>query len=349
MNKLSGLLKRISIQSYRKKFQSLKIQRKILIQVAPGQSRLRIDKYLAQHIENSSRTKIKNAINENLVSVNGSKVKANYLVSGGDVIDITLPQIPQKEDVKPENIPLDILYEDNYLMIINKPAGMVTHPAYKNYSGTLVNALMYYLGGKLTGFTESSGDIGKERAGIVHRLDKMTSGILVTAKDEQTQRKLSKLFSSHNIEREYNAVVWGHLKSRSGIIDKPIGRDPRDRKKFTVNEKGKNAVTEYKVIKEFDFTSLVKLKLHTGRTHQIRVHLHSIGHPVFGDPEYDGRKPHGVQLNSKLKQRINNLLELMPRQALHARILGFTHPVTGKYLRFESELPQDMKSLIEKL
>jgi 23S rRNA pseudouridine1911/1915/1917 synthase len=324
----------------------------MLFHVPAGQAKIRIDKYLANHIENSSRTKIKNAIGEGCVEVNGRKVKANYVVLPNDTIDITLPYLPAKEDVKPENISLDVLYEDDYLMIINKPAGMVTHPAYKNYSGTLVNALLYYMGENADKLPKLNGDEeegGMERAGIVHRLDKLTSGLLVVAKDEDTQRKLSKMFSKHNIEREYWAVVWGHFKNKKEVIEKSLGRNPRDRKKFSVSEKGKHAVTEYKVIKEFDFTSLIKLKLHTGRTHQIRVHMHSIGHPVFGDPDYDGTKPHGVQLSSNLKHRINNLLELMPRQALHAKVLGFTHPITGKSLRLESDLPEDMQELIKNL
>lgn len=330
----------------------VKIQRKMLIEVPAGQSKIRIDKYLAMHIENSSRTKIKNAIGEGCVEVNGKITKANYVVQPNDVIDITLPYLPAKEDVKPENIPLDILYEDNYLMIVNKPAGMVTHPAYKNYSGTLVNALMYYMGDNAAQLPRLNGDEdngGDERAGIVHRLDKLTSGIMVVAKDEDTQRKLSKLFSKHDIEREYHAVVWGHFKQKKGVIEKPLGRNPKDRKKFAVVEGGKHAITEYEVIKEFDFTSLVKLRLHTGRTHQIRVHMYSMGHPVFGDPDYEGTRPHGLQMTSKLQQRINNLLEMMPRQALHAKVLGFTHPINHKFIRFESDLPDDMKALIEKL
>lgn len=324
----------------------------MLVQVPAGQSKIRIDKYLVNHIENSSRTKIKNAMTDGCVEVNGKKIKANYVVQPNDSIEITLPYLPDKEDVKPENIPLDILYEDNYLMIVNKPAGMVTHPAYKNYSGTLVNALMYYMGdsaGKLPKLNGDEDEGGDERAGIVHRLDKHTSGIMVVAKDEDTQRKLSKLFSRHDIEREYHAIVWGHFKTKKGRIEKPLGRNPKDRKKFAIIETGKNAITDYEVIKEFDFTSLVSLRLHTGRTHQIRVHMHSMGHPVFGDTEYDGTTPHGIQLSSNIKARINNLLELMPRQALHAKVLGFTHPITNKLLRFESDLPDDMKKLIKKL
>jgi 23S rRNA pseudouridine1911/1915/1917 synthase len=183
----------------------------------------------------------------------------------------------------------------------------------------------------------------------VHRLDKLTSGILVVAKDEDTQRRLSKLFQKHAIEREYWAIVWGHFKNKKGVVEKALGRNPKDRKKFSVTEKGKHAITEYEVIKEFDFTSLIKLKLHTGRTHQIRVHMHSMNHPVFGDPDYEGTRPHGIQLTSNLKQRINNLLEMMPRQALHAKVLGFTHPITGEKLHFESDLPDDMKELVKKL
>lgn len=330
----------------------MKIQRKMVLQVPAGQSKIRIDKYLANHIENSSRTKIKNAMNEGFVEVNSKKVKANYVVQPNDNIEIILPYLPDKEDVKPENIPLDILYEDNYLMIVNKPAGMVTHPAYKNYSGTLVNALMFYMGDSAAKLPRLNGDEdegGDERAGIVHRLDKQTSGIMVVAKDEDTQRRLSKLFSRHDIEREYQAIVWGHFKTKKGRIEKPLGRNPKDRKKFAIIEGGKNAITDYEVVKEYDFTSLVKLRLHTGRTHQIRVHMYSTGHPVFGDTEYSGTEPHGIQLTSNLKHRINNLLELMPRQALHAKVLGFTHPITGKPLRFESDLPDDMKKLIKKL
>ncbi|MBE2228073.1 MAG: RluA family pseudouridine synthase [Ignavibacteria bacterium] len=324
----------------------------MLVQVPAGQSKIRIDKYLANHIENSSRTKIKNAMTDGCVEVNGKKIKANYVVQPNDSIEITLPYLPDKEDVKPENIPLDILYEDNCLMIVNKPAGMVTHPAYKNYSGTLVNALMYYMGeaaAKLPRLNGEDDDGGDERAGIVHRLDKHTSGIMVVAKDEDTQRKLSRLFSRHDIEREYHAIVWGHFKTKNGRIEKPLGRNPKDRKKFAVVDGGKNAITDYEVVKEYDFTSLVSLRLHTGRTHQIRVHLSSMGHPVFGDIDYGGTEPHGIQLSSNLKHRINNLLELMPRQALHAKVLGFTHPITNKPIRFESDLPDDMKKLIKKL
>jgi 23S rRNA pseudouridine1911/1915/1917 synthase len=320
--------------------------------VPAGQKKLRIDKYLALHIENSSRTKIQKAIDEGCVAVNSKIIRSNYLVTPGDTIDITLPNVPPKKDVLPEDIPLEIAYEDDNLIVVNKPSGMVTHPAYKNDSSTLVNALLFHISkSPLQGKNETSLSAlnGPERAGIVHRLDKNTSGLLVIAKDEDTHRKLSKLFSKHDIEREYWAVVWGKFSNPKGTIEKSLGRSHKDRKKVVVREDGKHAVTEYEVIKHFDFLTLIKLSLHTGRTHQIRVHMHSIGHPVFGDPDYEGRKPHGVQLTNKTKEQIKELLELIPRQALHAKVLGFVHPQTGEKMRFESELPEDIKKLIAQL
>ena len=314
--------------------------------VPQGQRKLRIDKYLALHIENSSRTKIQKAIDDGCVIVNSKKIKSNYIIQPGDEINITLPDVPEKKDILPEDIPLDIIYEDNHLIVVNKPSGMVTHPAYKNDSSTLVNALLYHISKNNGGL---SGLNGPERAGVVHRLDKNTSGILVIAKDEDTHRKLSRLFSVHNIEREYWAVVWGRFTKPKGIIEKSLGRSQKDRKKVIVRSDGKHAVTEYEVIKQFEFLSLIKLTLHTGRTHQIRVHMHSIGHPVFGDPDYEGRKPHAVKLTNKLKEQIKELLELIDRQALHAKVLGFIHPQTGEKMRFESELPTDMKSLLDQL
>lgn len=322
----------------------------MLIEVAPGQGKIRIDKYLAMHVENSSRTKIKFAVKDGLVLVNQKPIKANYIVMPNDVIDISLPNMWEKTEVIAEDLKLEILFEDEYLMIVNKPAGMVTHPAFKNYTGTLVNGLMYYMENLQQVKGGLSALNGLDRAGIVHRLDKNTSGILVVAKDEITHMKLSNLFSKHDIEREYWAIVWGHFKEKKGTIEKSLGRNPKDRKFFVINDKGKHAITNYEVIKEFEFTSLIKLNLQTGRTHQIRVHMRSMGHPVFGDPEYDGKKPHGLsQLTAKLKAQINNMLEIMPRQALHAKVLGFKHPITGEHIRLESDLPEDMNLLIEKL
>jgi len=311
--------------------------------------RQRIDKYISQFIENTSRTKVQKAIDLGYVTVNGDIIKSNYLVRPDDEIEIEL-EIPDKKDVLPENIPLDITFEDKYLMIVNKPPGMVVHPAYKNYSGTLVNAIMYYAKQKNDSLSNLN---GFERAGIVHRLDKDTSGLIVIAKDEVTHRKLSEQFFHHTIEREYNAIIWGKLKNKKGEIKNKLGRDKRDRKKVAVlkedDESGKLAITNYEVIAEYDFLSLVKLNLQTGRTHQIRVHLSNIDHPVFGDETYGGREPRSVNLTSNMKAQIKNLLELIPRQALHAKVIGFIHPFTSENLRFESELPDDMKNILEKI
>ncbi len=309
----------------------------------------RIDKYISNFIENASRTKVQKAIDLGYVTVNGEPVKSNYLVKPEDEIEIEL-EYPDKQDVVPENIPLDIVFEDSYLMIINKPPGMVVHPAYKNYSGTLVNAVMYYALQKNDSLSSLN---GFERAGIVHRLDKDTSGLIVVAKDEVTHRKLSEQFFHHSIKREYNALVWGKLKKKKGEILNKLGRDKRDRKKVAVLKDdditGKTAITNYEVLAEYDFLSLVKLNLKTGRTHQIRVHLANLGHPVFGDETYGGREPHSVNLTSNMKAQIRNLLEIMPRQSLHARLLGFIHPHTKEEILLESELPADMKNIILKL
>lgn len=325
------------------------MQKNYKLSVPDIKERTRLDKYITRFIENASRTKVQKCINLGNVLVNGNFVKSNYLLRPFDEIEIELP-VPEKQDILPEDIPLNIIFEDEYLLIVNKPAGMVTHPAYKNYTGTLVNAVMYYSTQKNESLSSLN---GFERAGIVHRLDKDTSGLLVIAKDENTHRLLSQQFFKHTIEREYNAIIWGTMKEKSGTIECRLGRDKRDRKKVAVitdeDSFGKLAITDYRVIEEFEFLSLIKLILKTGRTHQIRVHLSSIGHPVFGDETYGGRTPHSVNLTSNIKSRINNLLDEMPRQALHARVLGFIHPITKEKMRFESELPEDMRNIIEKI
>lgn len=308
----------------------------------------RIDKYIASFVENASRTKVQKAINLGQVTVNGELVKSNYIVKPEDEIDIEL-QVEEHGDILPENIPLNIAYEDEYLLVINKPAGMVVHPAYKNWNGTLVNAVMYYAQQKNDKLSSLN---GFERAGIVHRLDKDTSGLLVVAKDEVTHRKLAEQFFHHTIEREYNAIVWGKFKEPKGTIDERIGHDRRDRKKYMVvkdEELGKHAITNYEVLEEYDFLSLIKLNLKTGRTHQIRVHMSYMKHSVFGDELYGGREAVGIQSTSNLKSRIKNLLEIMPRQALHARVLGFFHPIKKEQMRFEAELPEDMKAVLGKV
>ncbi len=317
------------------------------IKVQPAQRRERIDKYLANCVENASRNRIQQLIENNCVKVNGNLIDKNYKVLPNDEIEIRIPITPRPENPEPENIPIEIIYEDDFLAIVNKPAGMVVHPAFGNYTGTLVNALLYHLSD-----VENEEFTDKSRPGIVHRIDKDTSGILLIAKDPDIHHKLAIQFAHHTIEREYWAIAWGIFKDKEGTIIKNITRSKKDRKIFTITDnpnEGKHAVTHYKVIEEFDFASLLKLKLETGRTHQIRVHLNSINHPIFGDETYNGRKIHyGADL-PKMKSRVDNLLSIMKRQALHAKTLGFTHPVTNEFMKFESDLPHDFNLLLEEL
>jgi 23S rRNA pseudouridine1911/1915/1917 synthase len=320
----------------------------IHITVPAGKKKERIDVFLTHQIENASRSKVQQAIRNGKVLIDGKTVKPNHILSPGEQITVSLPKQAQPEAV-PENIPLDIVYDDDSLIIINKQAGMVTHPAQGNYSGTLVNALLSYLRTKQKS-PDSLADIGDPlRPGIIHRLDKDTSGLLVIAKDETAHRFIANQFSRRSIDREYWALVWGVLKEPTGTIEANLGRSVSDRKKISVREDGKHAVTSYEVIEEYDNISLVKLKLYTGRTHQIRVHCASIHHPVFGDPTYGGRRIVYGGVTPRRKAFIANLLELMPRQALHAKTLGFVHPVSREKVNFDSELPDDMKAVIERL
>jgi 23S rRNA pseudouridine1911/1915/1917 synthase len=309
--------------------------------ITHGQQPERIDIYLSHSIENVSRTKIQKAIDADSVWVNGKTTKASYLVQPGDVIAIEFPRTP-KQDAIPEDIPLDIVYEDDDLLIVNKPPGMSVHPGHGIYSGTLVNALLYHC----NVLANASDPI---RPGIVHRIDKDTSGLLVAAKNDHAHRFLARQFMKKTTLREYWAIAWGIMKKPSGLLEGNIGRDPRDRKKFCVIKTGKPAVTEYEVIEEFEFLSLLKLHLQTGRTHQIRVHLSTINHPIFGDATYGGRNIVYGGNASKYRQHVENLLEIMPRQALHAKTLGFVHPTTKEKVFFNSELPADMKKLIKQL
>lgn len=318
------------------------------IVVPPGKVRERIDVYLTHHVENATRTKVQEAIDAGYVLVNGKNVRSSYKIAPGDVIHISLPK-PPPPDVVPENIPLEIAYEDNHLLVVNKPAGMVTHPAYAHYTGTLVNALLYHCKNTLSTLNDVT------RPGIVHRLDKDTSGLMVIAKTDAVHAQLAKQFSSRTTNREYWAIVWGrfsdgknaHLKK--GVIEASLGRSKSDRKKIAVSDTGKEAVTEYQVIEEFDFLSLIRLKLRTGRTHQIRVHLHHIGHPVFGDPTYGGRRIAWGGTDKKKKERVHELLTIVDRQALHAKTIGFTHPVTKEKMKFDSQLPDDMQQILSLL
>jgi len=314
---------------------------KVRIDVPPKQSKQRIDVYLTHHIQNATRNKVRTGIDEGRVLVDGKKVKASHLVAPGEVIEITFHRPPRVE-AKAEDIPLEIVFEDDQLLIVNKPAGMVTHPAYGNYSGTLVNALLYHCNSLSSVNTEL-------RPGIVHRLDKDTTGLMVVAKNDVAHHLLAKQFSRRTIDREYWAIVWGKFKQRKGTIDATLGRSKRDRKKVAVTAEGKNAITDYEVIQEFEYLSLVRLKLRTGRTHQIRVHLAHIGHPVFGDPTYAGRSNTWGGLEGKKALQAQNLLKLIVRQALHAKTIGFVHPATKETVRFDSELPADMQEVLNRL
>jgi len=318
-------------------------RKKINLKVEEGKTKERLDVYLTNSIERITRSKVQKLIKSGLVFVNGKQAKSNYLVLPGDEIEVEIPIMPRPEKPEAEAIPLEIIYEDEFLLVVNKPAGMVVHPAYGNYTGTLVNALIHH--------TNSLSNINTaERPGIVHRLDKETSGLLLVAKNNWTHAMLAKQFYNHTIRREYWAVCWGHLPRRKGEIVANILRSKKDRKIFTVSEtEGKFAHTIYEVLEEFEFTSLVKLTLKTGRTHQIRVHLSSIKHPVFGDPAYGGRRIVYGGSSAKFKNRVNNLLEIIPRQALHAKTVGFLHPDKEEFLFFDSPLPEDMKILLEKL
>ncbi|MBN1300858.1 MAG: RluA family pseudouridine synthase [Melioribacteraceae bacterium] len=318
-------------------------EKKLRFVITEGKKKERIDTYLAKTIERSTRSKVQKLIKKNLVQVNGKVIKANYLVVPDDVIDVTIPHLPRPESAEPEDIPLDIVFEDEDIIIINKPPGLVVHPAIGNHTGTLVNALLHHTN-KLSHLNTPG------RAGIVHRIDKDTSGLLLIAKDEWIHSQLAKQFATHSIDRTYLAVCWGLFKKPKGEVIGNITRSSKDRKLFCVHEsEGKHAHTFYELIEEFEFASLVKLNLKTGRTHQIRVHMSYINHPVFGDPTYGGRKiVYGTNI-SKMKSRVDNLLKIMPRQALHAKTLGFTHPRTNDRLQFDSSLPDDMETLINEL
>ncbi|MBI9071632.1 MAG: RluA family pseudouridine synthase [Melioribacteraceae bacterium] len=312
--------------------------------LSEGEKKKRIDIYLANVVEYASRSRIQHLIKHELVTINGKVAKANSKVVAGDKIVLRIPCHPRPDVIEAEEIPLDIIYEDESFLLVNKAAGMVVHPAFGNHTGTMVHALLHHVK-DLSNMNDDPA-----RPGIVHRIDKETSGLLVVAKDEWTHAQLAYQFQDHSIEREYWAIVWGHFKEPKGEIIGNITRSKKDRKVFTVSEtEGKHAHTFYEVIEEFEFLTLVKLHLKTGRTHQIRVHMNHINHPVFGDPVYNGRAiRYGSDL-PKVKARVENLLKIMNRQALHAKTLGFIHPKSKEKVFFESELPDDMKEVLEKI
>ncbi len=309
----------------------------------PKQGLVRLDKFLMDRLSNVTRTKIQSGIAEGFIKVNDKPVKANYRVHPGDVITVSLPEPPRDTEVVPENIPLNIVYEDPYLMVINKPPGMVVHPAYQNWTGTVVNALAYHF----QNLPQMQGNEG--RPGLVHRIDKDTSGLLVIAKDEPTLTALARQFFDHSIERTYHALVWGIPEPASGTIDKNVGRSLKDRRITTVfpeNDMGRHAVTHYKVLQDLRYVSVVECKLETGRTHQIRAHMKYLGHPLFNDATYGGDKIVKGTVFSKYRQFVENCFNVIPRQALHAKTLGFVHPATKEWMQFESSLPEDFAEAV---
>ena len=317
---------------------------KYAFSVDPGQEPERIDKYLVNKIEGASRNKLQEAIERKQVVVNGKAIKSNYKVKPNDYIEVSVDKEPTEMDIVPEDIPLNIMYEDDDLMIINKVAGMVVHPGFGNYTGTLLNALAFRL--------EKKAIHRGKRPWLVHRIDKTTSGLLVVAKTDTAMAHLSRQFKDHSIERTYQALVWGSMQESQGTVDTIIGRDQYDRKRFVVlpqeEGRGKHAITHYKVLEDFLYTSLVECKLETGRTHQIRVHMKHLGHPLFSDDFYGGNRILKGVVFSKYKQFVDNCFSIMPRQGLHAKSLGFEHPTTKEWMQFESELPADMAKVVEK-
>ena len=326
------------------------------LEVDEGQVPLRVDKYMMEHLRHSTRNRIQQAAAAGFVHVasaedrkqgrEGRPVKSNYKVRPGDVITLMLDRPHYDTTIEPEDIPLDVVYEDDQLMVINKPAGLVVHPGVGNFHGTLVNAIAWHLRDLPTYDPNDPG------VGLVHRIDKDTSGLLVVAKTPEAKTHLGKQFFDHDTHRSYNALVWGHFTEDEGRIEGNIGRDPRDRQRMAVfppgGDVGKTAVTHWRVIERFGYTTLVECRLETGRTHQIRAHMKHIGHPLFGDERYGGCEILRGERSSTYKAFIQNCLLLCPRQALHARTLGFVHPKTGQQMDFTSEWPDDMAALIDK-
>ncbi|MDX2431726.1 MAG: RluA family pseudouridine synthase [Bacteroides sp.] len=311
----------------------------------PGQTILRIDKFLSNRLESTSRNRIQAAANAGNILVNDTPVKPNYKVKPGDIISIVLPHPPRKIELIPEDIPLDIAHEDDQIIVVNKAAGMVVHPGYGNYHGTMVNALMYHL--KDNELFSS----GEERPGLVHRIDKNTSGVLVVAKNEIALNKLALQFFNKTSTRTYHALVWGDLKQDEGTITGNLARSPKNRKLMQVfpeGDYGKVAITHYRVLERLGYVNLVECRLETGRTHQIRVHFQYLGHPLFNDPEYGGDKILRGTTFTKYKQFVQNCFDLIPGQALHAKTLGFVHPGTGEAVSYDSELHPGFAELLRK-
>ncbi len=315
----------------------------------PKQKPIRIDKFLMDRMLKTSRNRIQNAISAGAIKVNDKEVKSNFKIKPGHVVTLVMSTPPHEpSDIIPQNIPLDIRYEDDDVMVVHKPAGMVVHPGVGVYDGTLVNALVYYF--QNYKLPIKAGNY-QDRPGLVHRIDKDTSGLLLIAKNENAMTHLSKQFFDHTIERKYVALVWGEPDEDTGTIDLPVGRDPKNPvlvKVFSERVSGKHAITHFKVLERMYYVSLVECQLETGRTHQIRIHMKSKGHPLFSDHRYGGNRIVKGTVFTKYKQFVENCFNLMPRQALHAKSLGFIHPVSGEKLYFESELPEDFESVLNK-
>lgn len=314
--------------------------------VDSGQEPLRIDKYMLEKLQHSSRNRIQRAADAGFVHVNDRPVKRNYRVRPGDVVTLMLDRPRHDTSIEAEDIPLDVVYEDSQLMVVNKPAGLVVHPGVGNFTGTLVNALAWHLR-DVEGYDPNDPEVG-----LVHRIDKDTSGLLVVAKTPDAKTKLGLQFFNKTTHRSYNALVWGNVKDDVGRIEGNIGRDPKDRLRMAVfapdSGIGKPAVTHYRVIERFGYVTLIECILETGRTHQIRAHMRSIGHPLFADERYGGMEILRGERSASYRAFVQNCFSLCPRQALHARTLGFAHPTTGKQMDFTSEWPEDMRQLIEK-
>ena len=320
---------------------------KHVIIIDKGQEAIRIDKFLMQRIEGATRNKIQQAIENEMVLVNDKPTKKNYNTRPGDKIVVYDTNSPEASEIIPQNIPLNIVFEDDDLMIINKPVGMVVHPGSGNPDNTLINAVAWHLQHNCPEIDEKE----LTRYGLVHRIDKNTSGLIVVAKKQKVMSELAKQFFDHTVHRRYNAVVWGNFDEAEGTITGHVGRSQKQRKLFTVypeGEYGKEAITHYKVLENFNYVSVVECRLETGRTHQIRVHMQYKGHPLFNDDFYGGEKIVKGTIYTKYKQFVENCFAICPRQALHAKELGFMHPTTKEHLMFTSELPDDMAQLIEK-
>ncbi len=326
---------------------SEELYEKLVLTIDKGQEPLRIDKFLMSRIEGATRNKVQQAIDNEMVLVNEKPVKNNYKVKPNDRIVVFDNRSPEGTDIVPENIPLNIVYEDDSLLIINKPAGMVVHPGSGNPNGTLVNAVAWHLKQQNPNLDENE----LTRFGLVHRIDKNTSGLLVMAKEQKAMNHLAKQFFNHTVHRRYIALVWGDMEKDEGTVIAHVGRHQRFRKLFTAypdGDHGKDAITHYKVLERFNYVTLIECRLETGRTHQIRVHMQLIGHPLFNDDFYGGDRIVKGTVFTKYKQFVDNCFALCPRQALHAKELGFLHPATQKPVHFETELPDDMKAVIEK-